>query len=77
MTKKDFLVLIENIIEMDPNTLSGNELISDLERWDSLTVVSFIAMVDEKFSVTLSPQKISAAKSIQDLVVLLGDRIIS
>lgn len=74
--KKDFLALLEEIIEADKDTLSGNEFINDIDGWDSLAVVSFIAMIDENFGVTLPAQKISEAKTIQDLINLLGDKII-
>ena len=76
MKKEKFLVLVEEIIEADKDTLSGNEFINDIDGWDSLAVVSFIAMVDENFGVTLPAQKISDAKTVQDLIDLLGDKII-
>jgi len=73
--KKDFLALLEEIIEADKDTMTGNEFINDVDGWDSLAVVSFIAMVDENFGVTLPAKKISDANSFQDLIVLLGDKI--
>lgn len=75
MKKKDFLALLEEIIEADKDTMTGNEFINDVDGWDSLAVVSFIAMVDENFGVTLPAKKISDANSFQDLIVLLGDKI--
>lgn len=76
MKKKDFLALLEEVIEADSSTLTGDELINDIEGWDSLAVISFIAMVDENFGVILSAQKISDANTVQDLITLLGDKII-
>ena len=74
-TKREFLSLLEEILEVTPGTLKGNEQLLDLEGWDSLAVVSFIAMVDERFGETLAPREISKADSIADIVGLLGDKI--
>jgi acyl carrier protein len=75
MTKKEFLNLLEEIAEAEEGTLTGNESLSDLEIWDSLGIVTFIARIDEELDVTLSPEKISQAESIQDLINLLEGKI--
>jgi acyl carrier protein len=38
-------------------------------------MISFIAMVDEKFELTLNPKQITACPTVNDLAVLLGDKI--
>jgi len=75
MTKREFLSEFEEILEAAPGSLKGNEPLNGLEGWDSLAVVSLIAMVDEQFGVTLSPKVIAKAGSISDIVGLLGDKI--
>jgi acyl carrier protein len=75
MKRQEFIKLLESILEMDPGTITGTEAMADLDGWDSLAVVTFIAMVDENFGITLSPKKIADSQSIPDLVALLGDKI--
>lgn len=75
MTKKELLQMLEEIVEADPDTLTGEELIEDLENWDSLAVVNFIALVDENFGITLSPEKIMNSKTVNELVSLLDGYI--
>jgi len=75
MTKREFLSLFEEILEAAPGTLKGDDLLPGMEGWDSLAVVSLIAMVDEQFGITLSPKDIAKAGSVADLVGLLGDKI--
>lgn len=75
MKVEEFFALLEEIIEADPGTINGAEKLKDLDGWDSLAIVSFIAMVDERFEITLSPRKIADSKLISDLVTLLGDNI--
>jgi acyl carrier protein len=75
MTKREFLSEFEAILEAAPGSLKGDESLPGLEGWDSLAVVSLIAMVDEQFGVTLSPKEIAKAGSISDIIRLLGDKI--
>ena len=75
MTKKEFLALLEDMLEANAGSMTGEESLNELEGWDSLAVMGFIAMVDQNFGVTLSPPKIAKSKSVQDLIVLLGDKI--
>ncbi len=75
MEKNDFLRELENILELEPNTLKGGESLEETGVWDSLGVVSFMAFADEKLGLVLQADKISASKTIEDLIGLLGDRI--
>jgi len=75
LTKKELVQMLEEIVEADPDTLTGEELIEDLEGWDSLAVVNFIALVDENFGITLSPEKIMNSKTVNELVSLLDGYI--
>jgi len=75
MTQQDFLAQIEELIEAPAGSLRGPEPLSGFDRWDSLALVGFIAMVDERVGITLSAQKIVDAKTVNDLVALVGDRL--
>jgi len=54
--------------------LSGSERLEGLENWDSLSIIGFIAMADEEFSVQVAPTAIHQAETINDLIKLLGNR---
>jgi acyl carrier protein len=75
VTHREFLNQFEEIIEAAPNSLKGTELLSDLERWDSLAVVGFIAMIDEHLEMTVPAKKISQAKTVADLIALTGGKV--
>ncbi len=76
MKRNDFLNLLEDILETDENIFTGDEELEALASWNSLTKVSLIAMVDEKFDITLAPSNIDEFKTIQDIVDILGDKIV-
>lgn len=72
MNAKDFLLALDEMLELDPGTLKGDEALDDLDNWDSLAVISFIALVDEKFGMVVEGQKLAKAKSVADLLALVG-----
>jgi acyl carrier protein len=72
--EKEFITLIEEIIESDSGTIGGAEPLESLDGWDSVAVISFIALVDERLGITLSPKKIADAKTVLDLARLLGEK---
>jgi acyl carrier protein len=72
MTRNEFISEIENLLEVAPGTFTGETFLGDIERWDSLAVVGFIALVDENLGFTPPPKKIAASKTLEDLVKLVG-----
>lgn len=72
MDRKDFLLALDEMLEFDPGTLTGDEVLETLENWDSLAVISFIALVDEKLGVVLEGEKLAKAKTVSDLLALAG-----
>jgi acyl carrier protein len=75
MTKQDFLLRLDELIEVSPGTLRGTDLLSDVPGWDSVAIMGFIALVDEEFGAPVLPRRLAACKTVDDLVALLGDRI--
>ena len=71
MKKAAFLNLLDELIEVKPGTIKGNEALADIEGWDSLAVVGFIAIVDQNFGVTLSATNLKGCKTVPDLITLL------
>lgn len=72
MNAKDFLLALDEMLELDPGTLKGNETLESLGNWDSLAVISFIALVDEKLGRVVEGQRLSKAKTVADLFDIAG-----
>lgn len=71
MSKKVLLNNLEELLELDENTLEGNEPLSTLEEWSSIGMIGFIAMVDENYNLTVSPSDIHKALTVNDLCKLI------
>lgn len=74
MTRQEFYEELKDVLESE-DSVKGDELLSDLGGWDSLAVMTYIAMVDEQCGVTLSASKLAEAVSVEDLITMLGDKI--
>jgi acyl carrier protein len=72
MTKADFLRELDEMLELTPGTLSGDEVLAEVDGWDSLAVISFIALVDEKLNLVVEGEKLARAKTVADLLDIAG-----
>ncbi len=68
---ENFLVLIAEILEVDE--VRSTDILEDFDSWDSLTVLSIIALIDDKFKKVFDAKTITSCITIQDLY----DRIIA
>jgi len=70
MTRKQFLHSMDRLVELPRGTLKGTENLNDLEQWNSLAMISFIALADTNNRVSLSPRQIMACSTVSDLLKL-------
>ena len=75
MENNEFLLLLDELLELEPGTVKGSETLDSFEGWNSLAVISFMALVDEHFGISVQPRQIAACTTVSDLMGLLGDRI--
>jgi acyl carrier protein len=76
MTKAEFYAELESMLEMEPGTIKGNEALTDLPGWDSMAVISFIALTDSKLGVLVSPTALASSRTVGDLIKLFPDKIV-
>jgi acyl carrier protein len=71
MNREKVLALLERTLDATPQSLTGAERLADLEGWDSLSTVAFIAEADRNLGVVLSGSRVAACRTVGDLVNLL------
>ena len=71
MSRTEFLNRIDNLLEVEPGTLTGGERLENLEGWNSLSVIGFMALANDEFGTVLSPRKIADCRTVGDLVTLV------
>ena len=70
MKRDEFLVAFSELLEAG-SPLTGSEKLTDLGGWDSMTMLRFMAMIDERWGMTLAPKKLTASTTVDDLMALL------
>lgn len=76
MTKAEFIRKIEFDIGAAEGTVEGSDVLQDLDGWDSLAVMSTLAMLDKQFGVKVPATTIYQCRTVDDLAALAGDQMI-
>lgn len=71
MDKSEFITSIEELFETDEGSLTGTEPIDQIPGWCSLIFVGLIAMIDEEYEVTLSPESVLNGQTVDGLFALI------
>jgi acyl carrier protein len=71
MTRQDALHLLEETLDLRPNTLSGAERLAGLEAWDSLSALTVIAAADKKFGLPLAGALVGRCRTVAELCDVL------
>ena len=68
MTQLEKLTEIADILDMDESELTMDCVLDELETWDSVAVLSFISVMNDKFDKFPDAKEIRQSKSIGGLV---------
>lgn len=75
MELKEFIENFKELFEYeDVSNINEETFFKELEEWNSLSSLSLIAMVDEKYDVTLKGDDIRNADTIEDLFKTVQSR---
>ena len=68
---KEILEKLEETFEMDEGSLTADQLLDELEEFDSMTKLSLIVLADDDFNKRLSAEQINDFKSVADIIDFL------
>lgn len=72
MKVNEFIEELKETLELEDIELNEDTNLKDLEEYDSLSVLSIIAMIDEKFGKKLSGQDFQSITTVMSLIELIG-----
>lgn len=73
MNRHDALVMFHNLVEESPGAIGEEVALRDVPRWDSLSILDFLARADELFKIRLSPARVIGCATVGQLIDLLGE----
>ncbi len=68
MSREEKLKILADILEVEVDELQEDMILDDFETWDSVAVLSVIAMMDEKFGKYPHASEIRQYKRVIDLM---------
>ena len=71
MTEESFISLVEEVLEVDPGSVTLGSTLEDLD-WDSLSNLSLIAMLDSEHNISIGAQALQEAITVKDLYSLIS-----
>lgn len=71
MTDAKKIEMLEEMMELEPGTLTPETQLSDVEEWDSIALISFIALMDDEFDKVIKGSVIKSQKTVADLIALM------
>ena len=66
--EKKIIALLADILEMEANEIKLQDKFREYEKWDSLSYLSVIAMLDEEFDVQIEANEFKPLITIENLV---------
>lgn len=71
MTNEEKIKIIEEIMDLNEGALTPETTLKDIEEWDSVAFLSFIAMMDDEFGKTIKGSVVREQKTVADLMALM------
>ena len=68
MTTERKLELLEDMMELDSGTLKPDTVLTDVEEWDSMAMLSLIVLVDDECGKSLTSKEIKGFVTVQDIL---------
>ncbi len=68
MSEKEILAELADILELDEEDISRETILEECEAWDSVAVLSVIAIMNDKFNRFPHASEIKKYKTVGDLI---------
>lgn len=67
MDEKEFLIKMEEIMDLDEDILTMDSLLKDIDEWDSLSVLALTVYAKKTLGIELETSTIISFKTVQDI----------
>lgn len=68
MTNKEKLNHLEELLDIEKNTLNEDTELGSLSQWDSMAVIATIAMFDSDFGKVVTPKEVRGFITVKDIM---------
>ncbi len=71
MSDKEKISIVEEILELEPNSLTLDSILSDYSEWDSLAIISVLAYFEGELGISLTPKQVKEFITVSDIVKIM------
>lgn len=68
MTQEEKIAMLEDMLELDGDTLTPETVLADVEEYDSMAKLSLIVMMDDEFHKKLTGEQIHEFHTVKDIL---------
>ncbi len=68
MTREEKLEILADVLEMEVEEIDESQNLTDIETWDSVAVLSMIAVINDKFNRFPLAEELLKLKTVKDLM---------
>jgi len=68
MDMKKKLNILEELLDVEENTLEENTALDQISQWDSIAVIALIAMFDDAFEKVITPEEVKRFRTLGDIM---------
>lgn len=67
--------MLDQMLELDAGSIKSGQLLAEISKWDSLAIMGLIALLDERFALSVPATKINECRTVDDLALLTGGKV--
>ncbi len=72
MSRKEFLLQMDEILGLRAGTLRGDEKLEDLQNWDSTALIGMVVLAEAANSREVTPDQVIGCTTVTDILRLAG-----
>jgi len=71
---KEIKKIMSDLFEIQEDTITNDTSIHNVENWDSLNHIQLVALIEEKFKMTLTADEITKMINFAEIIKILQDK---
>jgi acyl carrier protein len=75
MTRQEFICEFTDVVGADPGSLGPDTVLTSLEGWDSVAYLSTVVLMDDQLGVSVRPEALQEAVTVNDILALVASRL--
>ena len=73
MTNEKKIELIAEVMDIEAETLTPDTVLETIEEWDSIALITFIAMMDDEFDRVVKGKEVKEKKTVGELMAMMEE----